>query len=266
MIGLSVSGLRYAYPGGPDVLHAVDLAIQPGERVAIVGQNGAGKTTLVRHWIGLLRPTAGTVQVGDWDATAFSTARLASRVGYVFQNPDEQLFSSTVEAEIGFGPRNLGLPAGEIPERISQSLEAVGLTDQRQVNPYDLTASQRKLVALAAVLAMDTPALIFDEPTTGQDRATAERIGQIIDSLHAAGKTVLAISHDMDFCAEHFDRLVVMVDGRIALDGPIAEGMQRSDILTRAAVEAPQIVRLAQALGWTSAPLTPAAFIERWNV
>ncbi|MEJ2151154.1 MAG: ABC transporter ATP-binding protein [Chloroflexota bacterium] len=260
---IAVEQVSFSYPGGVEALRGVSLTIEAGEAVAIVGENGAGKTTLARHLNGLLKPTSGRVLVGDWDTAEQSIAQMSRRVGLVFQNPDDQLFERTVRAEVTFGPRNLGWQPAEVREAVDEALARVGLSEAADTHPYDLHLAQRKLVALAATLAMHTPVVLLDEPTTGQDAVSVERIGTIVDRLHAEGRTVIAISHDLDFCAEHFERAVVMAEGRVLADGPTRQVFTRGEVLAHAAVEAPQLIRLATALGWEAAPLTVEEFLAR---
>ncbi len=205
--------------GGVRALDRVDLRIGHGENVAIVGQNGSGKSTLVRHLNGLLRPTEGRVLLDGRDTRPLRVAELARSVGLCFQDPDRQVFSRTVRTEIAFGPRNLGHGGEALDASIAAALEAVGLEHEPNTNPYDLGHSRRKLLAIASVLAMSTPVVVLDEPTTGQDARGVARVARIVRSLAAEGRTVVAISHDMDFVAEHFRRVVVMQNGRVVLDG-----------------------------------------------
>ena len=217
---LRVEGLVHVYAeGGVRALDGVDLAIGAGERVALVGQNGSGKTTLVRHLNGLLRPTDGRVTVDGSDAAGLTVAQLAARVGLVFQDPDRQIFAGSVRAEVEFGPRNLGRAGDDLRAAVSEALAATGLTREVDTNPYDLGGSRRKLLALASVLAMRTPVLVLDEPTTGQDARGVALVRSVVESVAAQGRTVIAISHDMRFAAEAFERVVVMREGRIVLDG-----------------------------------------------
>jgi energy-coupling factor transport system ATP-binding protein len=216
---ISVEDVVFDYPGGTRALDGVRLAIAPGETVAIVGQNGSGKSTLVRHLNGLLRPTSGRVLVDGDDAREVHVANLAARVGLAFQNPDRQLFAGKVAAEVAFGPRNLGVRGTELERRVGAALEMVGLETEAATNPYDLGYSRRKLLAIASVLAMRTPVLSLDEPTTGQDARGVARIRSVVAAAAAEGRTVIAISHDMRFVAECFGRVVVMRAGRLALDG-----------------------------------------------
>jgi energy-coupling factor transport system ATP-binding protein len=220
MTDLRLEALVHVYPGGVRALDGVDLEIGSGERVALVGQNGSGKTTLVRHLDGLLRPTSGRVLVDGVDASTLRVAELARVVGLVFQDPDRQIFSGSVRAEVAFGPRNLGLRGDALDAAVDRALEAVALTDAADTNPYDLGGARRKLLALASVLAMGTPVLVLDEPTTGQDEHGVGIVRRVVDDAARDGRTVIAISHDMRFVAETFRRVVVLRAGRVVLDGP----------------------------------------------
>ncbi len=260
-IPVEVESVVFSYPGGVTALDGVSLSLPPGEAVAIIGENGAGKTTLARHLNGLLRPSAGRVLIGGWDTRHYSIARLAARVGYVFQNPDDQLFERTVRAEVAFGPRNLGLRGPALARAVDAALEQVGLLAESARHPYDLQLTQRRLLAVAAALAMNTPIVVLDEPTTGQDARGVDCLARIIADLRAAGRTVIAITHDIDFAAEHFPRIVVMAAGRILADGPADGVLARADQLARAQIDPPQLVRLAAALGLPAVPLTVEDFL-----
>jgi len=231
-------------------LFGVSLIINTGEQVAIVGQNGAGKTTLVKHLNGLLQPTSGYVRIGDWDTTKCSVAKLAHRVGYVFQNPDEQLFSKNVGMEVAFGPKNLGYSSEQVQASVKDALGMTELSDKTETNPYDLSPTWRKMVALASVIAMDTDIVIFDEPTTGQDSANIARIANVIKVLRERGKTVITITHDIDFCAENFERLIAMSHGQVLLDGKANDILGQAEILATTYVEPPQLTRLGKRLGF----------------
>ena len=245
---IQIKDLRYTYPTGLEALKGITLTIDSGEQVAIVGQNGAGKTTLVRHFNGLLKPTSGSVSIGEWETTKHSTAKLASRVGYVFQNPDEQLFSRDVLTEVAFGPRNLGYEKSKIDELVKRALSLTELSDKTETNPYDLSPTWRKMVALASIIAMDTPIVIFDEPTTGQDAANVSRIAHVIAELKKEGKTVITITHDIDFCAENFERVIALSKGEVLLDGPAHEVLGEEEILAQTYVDPPQLTRLGKVL------------------
>jgi energy-coupling factor transport system ATP-binding protein len=229
MTTLAVEGLVHVYADGEvRALDGVDLRIGSGESVALVGQNGSGKSTLVRHLNGLLRPTRGRVLLDGQDTTGRTVAELARSVGLCFQDPDRQVFSSSVGSEVAFGPRNLGLRDAALDAAVGAALDAVGLSGEERTNPYDLGYARRKLLATASVLAMGTPVVVLDEPTTGQDARGVERIADIVRRLTSEGRTVIAISHDMTFVAEHFARVVVMRAGAVVLDGTPAEAFGES--------------------------------------
>ena len=232
-------------------LDGVNLHVAPGERIAIIGQNGSGKTTLVRHLNGLLRPTEGSVTVDGTDAADLTVAQLAARVGLVFQDPDRQIFSGSVRAEVEFGPRNLGRRGDRLDQAVRRGLAATGLEGEESTNPYDLGQSRRKLLALASVLAMETGVLILDEPTTGQDARGVDRVRAVIDAVAGEGRTVIAISHDMRFVAETFERVVVMREGRIVLDGPpqVAFAQDAWETLRSTYLEPPPAARIGHRAG-----------------
>jgi len=249
-MNIEISNLHFTYPTGVTALRGIALTIESGEQVAIVGQNGAGKTTLVKHLNGLLQPTSGYVRIGEWDTQAHSVAKLARRVGYVFQNPDEQLFSKNVGTEVAFGPKNLGYSSEQVQASVKDALGMTELSDKTETNPYDLSPTWRKMVALASVIAMDTDIVIFDEPTTGQDAANIARIANVIKVLRERGKTVITITHDIDFCAENFERLIAMSHGQVLLDGKANDILGQAEILATTYVEPPQLTRLGKRLGF----------------
>jgi len=258
---IEISDLHFTYPTGVDALRGISLTIESGEQVAIVGQNGSGKTTLVKHLNGLLRPTSGMVQVGGWNTKSHSVAKLARRVGYVFQNPDEQLFSKNVGTEVAFGPRNMGLNGDQVQSLVKDALMMTELSDKTETNPYDLSATWRKMVALASVISMDTDIVVFDEPTTGQDAMNIARIANVIKTLRTRGKTVITITHDIDFCAENFARVIALSQGKILLDGKANEVLGQEEILAITYVEPPQLTRLGKRLGFRNTVRTQDEFL-----
>jgi energy-coupling factor transport system ATP-binding protein len=260
---LALEGVGFVYPDGTRALSEIDLTIVSGESVAIIGQNGSGKSTLARQLDGLLRPTEGRVLHDGADIAAVRVATLASQVGIVFQNPDRQIFAGKVRTEVEFGPRILGRRAPEVAAAATAALEAVGLGELADANPYDLGYSRRKLLTLASVLAMGTPVLVFDEPTTGQDARGVARVQAVVGELSAAGRTVVAISHDMRFVAETFGRIVVMGGGRILLDGPPADVFAESAWPTLAStyLEPPLAARVGARLGLGATP-SQASLVE----
>lgn len=264
-MNIDIHNLTFSYPTGVQALRGLSLTIQSGEQVAIVGQNGAGKTTLVKHLNGLLQPTSGSVKIGDWDTREHSVAKMARRVGYVFQNPDEQLFSKNVGIEVAFGPKNLGMSAEQVQRQVKEALAMVELSDKTETNPYDLSATWRKMVALASIIAMDTNIVIFDEPTTGQDAANIARIANVIKVLRERGKTIITITHDIDFCAENFERVIAMSQGRILLDGKANDVLGQEDILAKTYVDPPQLTRLGKRLGFKETVRNEEEFLAGLN-
>jgi energy-coupling factor transporter ATP-binding protein EcfA2 len=260
---IEVRGLVHVYPDGTRAVDGVHLRIGDGEQIAIIGQNGSGKSTLVRHFNGLLRPTLGEVLIDGQPTAGLRVAALAANVGLAFQDPDRQIFAGRIRTEVAFGPHNLGLRGAALETAVTKALDAVGLTEQGERNPYDLGFSNRKLLALASILAMGTPTVVLDEPTTGQDLRGVERVRRIVADLAAAGRTVVAISHDMRFVAEAFPRVVVMRAGRVILDGTPGEVFAEANwgALAGTYVEPQLASRVGARLGLGSTP-TDAALIE----
>lgn len=254
---LALQGVTHVYrDSGVRALDGVTLQVGAGERVAIVGQNGSGKSTLVRHLNGLLRPSEGRVLLDGTDVATQTVASLARTVGLVFQDPDRQIFAGSVRSEVEYGPRNLGVHGTSLRSVVERALAAVGLEAETRTNPYDLGGSRRKLLALASVLAMETPVLVLDEPTTGQDETGVARVRSVIADAHAAGRTVIAISHDMRFVAETFERVVVMRAGAVVLDGPPTSVFAASawETLAETYLEPPLAAVIGERLGLGSTP------------
>jgi energy-coupling factor transport system ATP-binding protein len=259
---IEIENLVHIYDGGTRAVDGVSLRIGDGECVAIVGQNGSGKSTLVRHLNGLLRPTEGRVLLDGVDAASKRVAQLAASVALAFQDPDRQIFAGTVKAEVEFGPRNAGLRDAGLAEAVDEALRATGLEGDSATKPYDLGYSRRKLLALASVMAMRTPVVVLDEPTTGQDARGVQRIEAIVRDLADAGRTVIAISHDMRFVADCFERVIVMRMGKVILDGPPGQvfAEEQWPLLASTYLEPPLAARTGAAVGLGSTP-TDAALI-----
>jgi len=246
---LSVQDLEHVYGDGTQALKGVSVDIREGEYVLIIGQNGAGKSTLVKHFLRLLVPTTGAVLVGGTDTNDLDMSALARRIGYVAQNPDNQIFNATVEEEVSFALKNLGFSEEEIKTRTDESLENMGLLDVRDRHPLALPKGDRARVVIAAILAMKPEIIIFDEPTTGQDYQGARYILEISRQLHEMGKTVIVITHHLYLMPNYAERVVVMGKGTILLDAPIREAFHELDLLASTYLTPPQAVLLAQALG-----------------
>ncbi|MGZ9275569.1 MAG: energy-coupling factor ABC transporter ATP-binding protein [Candidatus Limnocylindrales bacterium] len=263
MTELALEAVGFVYPDGTRALDGVSLTIGAGESVAIIGQNGSGKSTLVRHFNGLLRPTEGRVLHDGQDIAPTRVAALAASVGIVFQNPDRQIFASKVHDEVAFGPRILGRSSTDVETAVGAALEAVGLGDVATSNPYDLGYSRRKLLALASILAMGTPVLVLDEPTTGQDARGIDRVQRLVADVVTSGRTVIGISHDMRFVAESFARVVVMGAGRVLLDGTPGDVFAEPawPVLASTYLEPTHAARVGARLG-LGATVTEAVLVE----
>ncbi len=241
---IDVEDVYFTYPNGVEALKGIRLLIRNGEFVAIMGQNGAGKTTLVKHFNGLLKPTKGNVLIDGVDTRKISVAALARNVGFVFQNPDHQLFSETVEEEIAFALRNFGFKETIIKRRVTWALNLLGLTQYRKTSPFMLSGGERKRVALASVLAWNPKILILDEPTIGQDYQQKEKLRQFILQMRAQRKTVIIVTHDVEFVAECNPRVLLMQEGKIVADGEAKKILTNTEILTQASVVPPQIAQI----------------------
>ncbi|GGA47336.1 ABC transporter ATP-binding protein [Kroppenstedtia guangzhouensis] len=255
MAMIRVENLSFSYQRDVPVLQDITLDFDH-RPTAIIGQNGAGKTTFVKLLKGLLKPDQGGITVGETDARTATAATLARQVGLVFQNPDDQIFKGNVLEEVLFGPLNIGQDRETARQNAMDALEMVGLEQRLEINPQDLSLSEKKLVCIAAVVAMDTDIVILDEPTIAQDHEGKERIRQIIRTLTDQGKGVLTIIHDMDFVAECFERTIVFNRGKVMLDGDTREIFSRPDLLCQAHLEPPAVARLGAELGVSDTFLT----------
>nr|WP_242831879.1 ABC transporter ATP-binding protein [Desulfitobacterium hafniense] len=245
---IQIKQLVHRFESGQIGVQGIDLTIEKGEFVALAGSNGAGKTTLAKHINGLLKPTQGEVIVKGLNTKDVDTAQLAKTVGYVFQNPDHQIFSVSVEKELEFGLKNAGFTRAEIAERITQALALTGLENYRQVHPYTLSKGERQFIAVASVLALTPEILVIDEPTTGLDWVGVEKIMKLLQQLHRKGTTILMISHDMDSVADYAERVIILREGQVMIDAPPWEAFADESMLRQAAVLPPQLCVLNQRL------------------
>jgi energy-coupling factor transporter ATP-binding protein EcfA2 len=247
---IQVDGLTHRYPNGVVALEGVDLTVRRGEFLAVLGQNGSGKTTLVKHFNGLLEPTEGKVVVGEDETTERGLRHLGQSVGYVFQNPDHQIFSDTVFDEVAFGPKIRHMEEAEIKERVEEALSAVGMEGRGGEDPFGLTKGERQRVAVASVLAVRPGVLILDEPTTGLDYAEQRSMMDLVKSLNEAGSTIIVVTHTMWVVAEYAHRVVVVRDGKVTLQGTVREVFVEGDELRDAGLRPPHIVSFGSALGY----------------
>lgn len=247
--------LDFSYLANVPILKDLNLHLD-GRPTAIIGQNGAGKTTLVKLLKGLLKPVSGNIYFRGEDMAGKTVAMLAGNVGYVFQNPDDQIFKYNVLDEVMFGPLNIGMEPERAKSEAKKALELTGLSGKEGENPYDLEMYERKMTAIASVLAMDTDVLILDEPTIAQDWRGRRIIGSIIRSLTERGKLVIAILHDMDFVAENFERVIVMAHGTVLADGRAEEVFEQEEALKKACLQKPYVMQLCSRLGYEKPYLT----------
>lgn len=259
---IRVDNVFFTYPSGVEALRGVTVEIEDEAFVAIMGENGAGKTTLVKHFNGILKPTTGEVTINDVSTRQASVAELSRQVGLIFQNPDHQLFSETVEEEIAFALRNFGFEDRVIDERVNWALNLLDLVEYGKTSPFMLSGGERKRVALASVLAWDPNIVIIDEPTIGQDYAQKERLRQFIIQLNAQGRTVIMVTHDVEFVAECAPRVLVMSKGRIVADGVAREVLTDAAVIEEASLVPPQISQLFTQLGHPDLPSDTIDFYE----
>lgn len=234
--------VTFVHQNGVKALDGVSLKIDSGETVAIVGENGAGKTTLVKHVTGLLKPAIGNVLVDGLNTRSTTTAKLSRKVGVAFQNPDHQLFSESVEEEMAFALRNFGFPPELVEERVAWGLNLFGLEDYRKSSPLVLSGGEKKRLTLACILAWDPAVVILDEPTVGQDSIQKEKLAGTIRMLTSSGKTVVVVSHDIEFLWPIQPRVIVMKAGRVVGDGQAVALMQDRELLESARVAQPHLV------------------------
>lgn len=253
---IEVEDLVHIYPNGTEALRGVSLTVHRGEIVGIIGQNGSGKTTLAKHFNGLLKPTRGRVVVGGLDTRRVPVSKLARIVGYVFQNPDHQIFAHTVYEEVAFGPKNLGMDRATIERNVDHALRTLDLAAFRTWHPMRLSRGQRQRLAIAAVLAMRPDVLVLDEPTGGMDREQIARLRAVLDELHASGHTIVLITHDLEVLAALCTRALVLWQGRVLLDGEPRTVFRHEEELRRTFIRPPQVARLSIALGWPRTWLT----------
>lgn len=254
-----VEDVWFRYREGIWALKGVNLAVRPGECLAILGSNGAGKTTLIKHFNGLLKPQRGVVKVFGVDTRKATVAQLSRRVGLVFQNPLHMFFSETVWDEVAFSLRNFGFPEDVVKRRVEGVLKMLDLYEYAERSPFTLSGGEMRRLALACILAYDPDVIVLDEPTVGQDYLQKQRISEIIRMLRLQGKTVIVVTHDVEFVAENFERVVVMCDGMIVADGNARDVLYSEDVVRKARLVEPVVVKLAKRLGATEGlrPLTP---------
>lgn len=258
---IEIQNVSFSHTPTSQIFDDLNLSFTPGA-CAIVGQNGTGKTTLLKILRGLLTPKSGSVLLNGKDIAKCSVPSLAKDIGFVFQNPDDQIFESTVIREVMFGLLKIGIDKDKALIQAKESLKLVGLLDKSEVNPYDLSLCERKMVSIASILAMDTQVVILDEPTIAQDDCGKNRIESIIKRLVLQGKTVISVLHDMNFVARVFNRVVVLSNGKVLFDGTTRDAFMQDNILSSAQLDKPDVVKLCEKLGYKNAFLSVEEFVN----
>lgn len=262
---ISVHNLEHIYPNGAKALKGVSLEIKEGEFIGLIGQNGSGKTTLVKHFDGLLRPTSGKYFLHGEDTSRMSSGKLALHVGYVFQNPDHQIFLNTVLDEIAFGLKQIKRHQNieDIEQRARDTAAFMGLADVFDQHPQRLSRGQRQRLAIASILAMRPEVMILDEPTGGQDPQQTKNLMTMLLDLNRQGHTILLITHDLELAAAYCQRILVLRAGQLLLDGTPQEVFKETDKLASAHLRAPDIYRLSASLG--NPVLSMDEFVAKFN-
>ena len=247
---LEVKNVTYTYPDGTEALSNVDFAVEKGKMVSLLGPNGAGKSTLFLHFNGILKPSSGKIFIDgtqlDYSKEELSKAR--QKVGIVFQNPDDQLFAPTVEEDVAFGPRNMGLTLEEVDKRVKDALERVGMPGYEKKQPHNLSGGQKKRIAIAGILAMKPDLMVLDEPTSGLDPKGASRIMKLLYELNEEGMTIIISTHDVDLVPLYSDKVSILSNGQIMKTGTAEEVFEDIDLLRAADLRLPRITHLMEIL------------------
>jgi energy-coupling factor transporter ATP-binding protein EcfA2 len=243
-VRIETKDLTHTYKTGVTALRGINTQIYSDDIVSIVGQNGSGKTTLVRHFNGLLRPTTGTVILDGEDTKGLYVNHMSRRVGYVFQNPNHQIFSTTVREELEVAPKNFGFTPEETEAAVMRVAKMMNLEADLNKHPLTLDYTSKKIVTIASVLTFNPEVLVLDEPTGGLDQAGRLMLNEIIDMMHKQGHAVVIISHDMDYVAEVSKRVIVMAEGEIIMDSTPQDVFLNKEVLKKAQIEPPQITQL----------------------
>lgn len=265
IVHIRIENLVFQYSDEVKALNDISLTIHQGERVAFIGHNGSGKTSLVKHLNGLLHPSEGKVWIGSHQTENMSVATLARMVALSFQNPDDQISKGRVWDEVAFGPKNLKYSTNRTHNLVEMSLSLFGLLPLKNYNPYDLSYSERKRVALASIIAMDTPIVVFDEPTAGMDAHEISLLKGVLDKLQKETKTVIIICHDMDFVAEQITRVICLKNGEKRFDGSSRTAFHDKDLLASCRLRQSQIARLSTYFELDELALTPEEFVRGFH-
>lgn len=259
---IQMEAVTFHYPSGITALKKISLYVSAGERVAVIGHNGSGKSTLAKQLNGLLLPSEGKTWIKGLDTSKQGVAKLAAKVALLFQNPDDQIFKRTVRDEVAFGPKNLGHNMEKVDRLVDDAMSLFDLLPFKNINPHDLGYSERKRVALASIIAMDTPIIVLDEPTAGLDAYEIKLFASALKKLKDENKTVLIITHDMDFVAENVPRILCLANGEKLFDGDSRKLFSDDKLLSHCGLRQSQVVRLSAHFQHHKLAMTPEEFIE----
>ncbi len=252
MVEIVVENLFFKYPEAEDyALKSVNLVIKEGESIAILGENGAGKTTLAKNLNGLLKPTRGSVRIEGVDTRSLSVAKIARKIGFVCHNPDHQFFAETVEEEIRFGLRNFGFPEDEAEKSVQEALKTFGLEEYRSRNPFQLSGGEKKRLAMASIMVWHPELLILDEPTIGMDYAQRLNIQRVLKNLVSEGRSIVVITHDVDFAASLCERAIILSRGEVIGDGCLRKLLSDSEVVEKASLRKPFLIELEEEAGFS---------------
>ena len=262
MSKLEFKNVSFTYPNGFKAINDLNFVVNSSVKVAIVRQNVAVKSPCAKLMNGLLRSSSGEILLDGSNTKDMTTAQISRKVGYVFQNPNDQIFNSTVYDEVAFSLRALKVEEDEMDKRVRQACEICELSEYLDDHPYDLPFSTRKFITIAITIANDCDIFIFDEPTAGQDAYSMSCLKRVIDHLHDLNKTIITITHDMEFVVENFDRVVVMSNKEIIKDADKKEVFDEDEILQKAYIQPPVVKRLCNSINLSEKLLSVDDFVD----
>lgn len=261
---IDVEHVSFDY-GAQRALDDVTVHWRRGEFASVIGTNGSGKTTLARCMAGFLRPRSGSIRIGGSEIHRLRPRQRVQVIGYVFQNPDHQIFRETVVEEVLFGLENIGVRREQALERSNKILERLELDTKREIHPFRLARGDRQRLAIAAVAVLEPKVLVVDEPTTGQDPVRAREIMTVLQDLNQQGTTVIVITHALDLVAEYATTVVAMASGSVLLSGPTREVFRQAAGFEKPPIALPPLVKLGQILKLDPLPLTLDEFTQRYS-
>lgn len=264
-MNIQIKDLHFTYPSGDEALKGISTDFLDSKPVAIIGQNGSGKTSFAKHFNGILRPTSGTILIDGQDINTKTTAEWSAKIGYVFQNPQDQIFLGSVKKELEFGPKKLKMDPELIDKNVAYAAKLCQMEDYLDIHPFDLSPTQRKFCTIASIISMDPEVILLDEPTGGQDYQGLLLLEKIITDLQKREKLVITISHDMDFVIRNFERIIVLGNGKLLIDADKRTAFSKVDELKKTYIEPPPVTRIGQALDFSETVTTIDEFFTSFE-